>query len=205
MKPLKNTTILFATSRAQFSLTKFRIFPRKNSTSTFFLLEPGSLLLLALAFYFGLKRLASASLAANLNRRLIDTQDKAERCARILEHPESARDLSGQPIDVAAMEKLHQKLLDEWQKLDEPLSLVENKAKRYYRYRDKFLVAGFAAIFLAKVLQPYGNDASQKDQQAIHTKPLQSLTPIPTSQTNKPIQAQTTQIATPSQTTSTNR
>lgn len=113
----------------------------------FSLFEPLSLLLLAVAFIFGLKRLSTASLAANLNHRLIDVQDKAEQCARILEHPERGRDLAGNPIDVPAMKKLHQGFLDEWQKLNEPLSLADKKAKMYYKCRDRFLIAGFAAIF----------------------------------------------------------
>jgi hypothetical protein len=29
------------------------------------------------------------------------------------------------------------------------------KSERYYTYRNHFLIAGFAAIFLAKLLQPY--------------------------------------------------
>ena len=42
------------------------------------LLEPLSFLLLAVAFYFGLKRLSSGSLAANINHRLADAHEKRE-------------------------------------------------------------------------------------------------------------------------------
>jgi hypothetical protein len=76
--------------------------------------------------------------------------------------------------------------------LEKPMALAASKARDYYKYRDRFLILGFAAIFFAKVLQPYGEDAPQRDQQPIQMKSMQSLTAIPSSQTNKPIQKQAT-------------
>jgi hypothetical protein len=118
-------------------------------------LEPLSLLLLGLSFFFGVNRLAASSLAANINHRMEDARDKAEQCARMLENPSVAREISGRSINVDEMKAMHLNFVVAWNNLQKPLDEVAARAKRYYRWRDRFLIAGFVAIFLAKVLQPY--------------------------------------------------
>ena len=152
----------------------------------FYLLEPLSLLLLVLAFFFGLRRLATSSLAARLNHRLIDVEDKIEQLCGILDDPKSHKDLSREPVDVPRIQELHRQHLEARTKLSQLLSGVEIKASKYYKLRDGFLLFGFAAIFLAKVLQPYETGASQIDRSSKSIQSQGLPLAVPTTQTNGP-------------------
>ena len=63
-------------------------------------------------------------------------------------------------IDRDLTQLIHQGSLDAAEQLKPVLSHAQAKSKGLYIWRDKLLLAGFGAIFLAKVLQPYGADSS---------------------------------------------
>jgi hypothetical protein len=80
--------------------------------------------------------------------------------------------------------------LDDRNKLDRRLPLDAKKAARYYEIRDRLLFAGFAALFLAKILQPYETDyAPQQDARDRIMNVSSQALQAQGSQDNKPAQA----------------
>jgi hypothetical protein len=165
----------------------------------FFLLEPLALLALALSMYFGLKRLETHRNFTALNHLLTDCEEKAIQVGKVLENPtEGLKDLSGRKLSPEEIENERQQHAARARGYAKQVPALVKLARRYYKLRDRFLILGFAAILLSKVLQPYGSGASQKDQTARTLKPQQPLTTIPTNQIDKPIQAQIIQTGAPS-------
>jgi hypothetical protein len=73
------------------------------------LLEPISLLLLALAFYFGLKRIEASRTVTQINHSVVDCEDKAKQLAQLLLSPNPPRDLTGQVCDRHKVQEEQQK------------------------------------------------------------------------------------------------
>jgi hypothetical protein len=55
---------------------------------------------------------------------------------------------------------IQQQSMDAAERLKSALSQAQARSKRLYIWRDRLLLAGFVTIFLAKVLQPYGENSS---------------------------------------------
>jgi hypothetical protein len=100
----------------------------KPIDSGFSFLEPISLLLLAISFYLGMKRIELCVNLAHMDKNLTASLEAKDSVV-------------SEQLKIA-------------------VSRVQSKGKRLYIWRDKFLIFGFAAIFLAKVLQPYECDFS---------------------------------------------
>jgi hypothetical protein len=123
---------------------------------SFSLLEPISLLLLASSFYCGLRRLHYSSESTRINHDLNDAEEKSMQMAGSLEtwklKPTFTSKNEQEAIET--IQFLRKRVGDY-----EPLLDAANAAtKVLYNRRDKFLIAGFAAIFFAKLLQPYEID-----------------------------------------------
>lgn len=115
------------------------------------LLEPISLLLLALSFFFGIKRLATSRSVTHINHTIVDCGDKAVEISEMLKK----QDLSSQGRQLLEQER--QKFLKSSADLEIKLPSFLAKAIIFQKLRDNFLLLGFATIFLAKVLQPYAS------------------------------------------------
>jgi len=133
--------------------------PRRLDFS-FHSLESVSLLLLALAFYCGLKRIEASRTVTQLNHGLVDCEDKAKHLSHLILDPTPTRHISGQILDKSSLEQERQKYLTYAKANEIHIPRFVRKATRHQKMRDIFLLCGFVAIFLAKVLQPYGADVS---------------------------------------------
>lgn len=152
------------------------------------LFEPVSLLLLALAFFFGLQKLEHSVHGTHINHDLNDSEEKSCQLAEMLKDPK---------YDEAA----RQILLRDIQKhrlrvntLETQLTKASVLARRNYIWRDTFLILGFLAILCAKFLEPYASDVSGVASATNQTAQIQS-------QIARPMSSQ----ATPKSTPATNR
>lgn len=125
----------------------------------FYLLEPISLLLLAMAFVFGLKRIESVRTTTLLNHNMVDCTLRAKELSQMLENQVPIRNYAGQLRDPAEVRRERQSFVDDVKKYSAMNRVEMLRAGKFQRLRDLFLIAGFAAIFLAKVLKPYAADA----------------------------------------------
>ena len=106
------------------------------------LLEPISLLLLALAFYFGLKRIEASRTVTQINHGLVDSEDKAKQLAEWLISPNPPRDLAGQVCDRQKVQAEHQMFLDYAKQWDAKLPAALLRARAFHKRRDVFLICG---------------------------------------------------------------
>lgn len=119
------------------------------------LVELASIILLALAFFCGLKRIATSGHAARLNHTLVDAKDKAKQISMLLENPDQARHASGNPITPDELKEERKKYLDQIPNIEVRFKEIAKQSGRYYRWRDRFLLAAFITIIASKILQPY--------------------------------------------------
>src|SRR5688572_20911760 len=142
------------------------------------LLEPISLLLIAAAFYFGIKRLEAARTLVTMNHQVADCEDKAKKLAVIVANPQGYRDFDGKVCTAETVQREQQGYIDASRGWYEQINICRAMAVRYYKLRDNLLILGFAAIFLAKVLQPYGK-GKENDGSPLSTLPAAQLTNVP--------------------------
>jgi hypothetical protein len=147
--------------------------PRRLDFS-FHSLESVSLLLLALAFYCGLKRIEASRTVTQLNHGLVDCEDKAKQLALLILDPTATRHISGQISDKSNLDQERQKYLKYAKANETNIPKFVRKATRHQKMRDIFLLCGFVAIFLAKVLQPYGADVSAAATATVPPAQIQS-------------------------------
>ena len=151
-------------------------------------LEPASLLFLALSFYYGLKRIEMQRNFTALNHQLVDCEEKAIQIAQTLEglgQTHEVKHMSGKVVSPEELKKQHQKYVSLTAQWESKVPVILGRARRYYKLRDRFLIFGFATIFLAKVLQPYGKDASLVNQKEFASPVQQSPTTIQTNTAQK--------------------
>jgi hypothetical protein len=120
-------------------------------------IEPLALVLLAISFFIGLKRIESSNVMMRVNHEMLDASEKAGQAATALDSGMAlARDaLSGKIVSRDQLEFNRRYQMDRSEKAAEALQAVRAKGDRHYRHRDLFLILGFIAILLAKILQPY--------------------------------------------------
>ena len=133
--------------------------PRRLDFS-FHSLESVSLLLLPLAFICGVQKLRYSVRGTHINHGLNDSEEKSLKLARELDDDKKAK-------EPQYCEASRQMMLQDIHKhranvdiLAAQLSKVDAVGRRWYLARDILLVAGFVAIYLSKVLQPYDADFS---------------------------------------------
>lgn len=120
-------------------------------------LEPLGLVLLALSFYFGLKRIESTITATRMNFQSLHESESAGAYTKAIAEgrsPLAYNPSTGEIVgdDLHGRRDRHMKRSERASELHEE---VATKASRYYKLRNWFLLAGFAAIFSAKILSPY--------------------------------------------------
>jgi hypothetical protein len=159
----------------------------------FSILEPISLLLLAVSFFAGLKRIETANTITRLNHNMLESDEKAGEIAKTL----ASRDLKphhtfvnvvgGESIDVSTLQNLRLQYMEASKKSKSAIAKQNKLAVRYYKIRDIFLLLGFLTIFSAKVLQPYQHDNSTSlfATPSVSNPPAQLATSLE-HQTNKP-------------------
>jgi hypothetical protein len=129
--------------------------PRKLSISPDSL-EPLSLIFLALAFFYGMKRIQSVVVSMRENHDMLDHQERAGNATEAMSSGSSGfNSLSGEMIhfsELPSRREFHMRMAQEAR------SRVEVAAENtldYYRRRNMFLYFGFVAILLHKLLIPY--------------------------------------------------
>jgi len=120
-------------------------------------LEPFSLLLLAVSFFLALKRIEASNLVQGCNYEHLDFAEKAGGMT------EAMMKVTGVGYNVHSGEAIHPSDLPGKREVymqmateaEQASQLYARRAEVWYRYRNLFLLAGFSAIFLSKLLQPY--------------------------------------------------
>lgn len=122
-------------------------------------LEPLSLLLLSLAFFFGLKRIEATVEISRLNFEMLDSNEKAGNMAEAIlkGHGNGYNVYTGDPMRYAELPQKRAEYRAQGVQAEIDLLGMVAKSAHYYSYRKIFLFGGFAAIFLAKILSPYMN------------------------------------------------
>lgn len=174
---------MFAYTAEHYSLKKFAL--------DFSLLEPFSLLLLAVSFYCGLRRLHFASFGAQIDHDLADLQTKMTQIGDLLK--KTIQEPNGNELDRQKLVMDYRKYASRAEAWEARLPDVNAAAGKYYRVRDIFLMFGFALVFFAKVLQPY--QPSFAPPQEPSSPMLTASPPAPrpvTNPDNAPVQATVT-------------
>jgi hypothetical protein len=174
--------------------------PRRLDFS-FHSLESVSLLLLPLAFVCGVQKLRYSVRGTHINHGLNDSEEKSLKLALELEDDKKAKEPK---YGEASRQMMIQDIRKHRANVDilaAQLSKVDSVGRRWYIARDILLVSGFVAIYLSKVLQPYGADSSPHatatappahiQSPAAHPSANPDLLPLsqhpPTNQTSKDI------------------
>lgn len=120
-------------------------------------LEPLALLFLAVSFFLALKRIELTNIIMRLNHDMLAAAEKAGNMTKALaSHTGDGFNAeSGEIVPFRDLPARRQNYMLQAQAAEHALLAKISKSERYYTYRNHFLIAGFAAIFLAKLLQPY--------------------------------------------------
>lgn len=141
---------------AVFAYTAQHYSPKRFAWS-FSMLEPLSLVLLAVCFFCGLRRLHYVALGTQINHTINDSDEKATQLGGIMADPHEKMKYKPE-----ALESINRDMLKHYghaRSLEGSLVRTNYVAKAFHTWRDNLLIAGFAAIFFAKLLQPYEADS----------------------------------------------
>jgi hypothetical protein len=142
-------------------------------------LEPISLVLLGLAFYFGIKQIEVSVAIKKLNFQSLNAAENVEKLAGGLRQQVDPVEFeNGDKMPRVLVETLRRENADAQKKSSEQLQLKIEKMSSLGKIRDRFLLLGFLAIFIAKLLEPYFPANSPQNHQ-------QTPMPPPTS-TSRP-------------------
>jgi hypothetical protein len=120
-------------------------------------IEPFALLLLALSFFFGLKRIETTNLARALNHDALDAAQKAGNLTEALGRG-TARGFNPHSGEIMTQENIAYRRelnIALSKQAEDEFNKVAARGERYYNFRNLFLQAGFLAILVAKLLEPY--------------------------------------------------
>jgi hypothetical protein len=118
-------------------------------------LEPLAILLLAGSFFLGLKRIEAGNLMKKVTARIHFLADQMSEITTALAEPKPKIDRSGRLLDPTQLAKEREDHERSMVSLEEQRIRVQQTTKTYYQLRNHFLLAGFLAIFVAKLGQPY--------------------------------------------------
>jgi hypothetical protein len=120
-------------------------------------LEPFALVSLALAFYFGLRRIEASVVVMRLNHEMLDYQEKAGNMTKAMSEGRGSgfNPHSGDIIHGHEIPARREAYMQQAKAAESRAESAANRGERHYARRNLFLYSGFAAIFLAKLLQPY--------------------------------------------------
>jgi hypothetical protein len=140
------------------------------------LLEPASLLLLAGAFFAGLKRIQTRISGLGVNHLILHSSAECRRITLLLkENRESYEQETGKVLSRQHLEEARRQQAEARTEAEMRLPHVNRKAEFWYNWRNIFLLLGFLCILGSKLSQPYESDVSH---------PSRASTPI----TNMPTQ-----------------
>jgi hypothetical protein len=119
-------------------------------------LEPLSLVFLGLAFFYGLKRIESSVCVHRDNHSMLDHQEKAGEMTKAIGSSSSGfNPETGEMIHVSELPLRRDFHIRHAEAAEIRVRKSADAGANHYTKRNIFLYAGFAAIFLSKVLQPY--------------------------------------------------
>lgn len=120
-------------------------------------LEPLGLICLALAFYFGMRRIEKTMIVMRLNHEMLDFQEKAGNMTQALAQASGPgfNLHTGEFVQFHELSARREEYMRKAQWAQSEAELASSAAERHYSRRNLFLFAGFVAIFLAKLLLPY--------------------------------------------------
>jgi hypothetical protein len=128
----------------------------------FSILQISSLLLLAVSFYAGIKRIQFFILMTRINHEFLSASEAAGKITTSLfEYPGANvfhNQGSGELKKPDDLERKREDDLRRAKELEASFPLVRRKAIRYGRVRETFLLLGFLTILVSKVAQPYQRD-----------------------------------------------
>jgi hypothetical protein len=126
-------------------------------------LEPVAILLLAGSFIFGLKRIEAVNVIKSATARIHFEADQMSEITTVLASLKPSIDRSGNLLDpnkLAEKRELHESNIVS---LETQKTKFQKGTKTYYRLRNWSLLAGFIAIFIAKLGQPYAQNRPPKN------------------------------------------
>lgn len=121
-------------------------------------LEPLSLALLALCVGVTLKRIETIHLLLSVNQRYLENSRRAGAMTKALAEittPTAFNAESGEFINREDFAKIRENARGLAATDDKHLRELSLETAKYYRVRNRLLLAGSLAIFLSKILQPY--------------------------------------------------
>lgn len=122
------------------------------------ILEPASLVCLAVSFFLGVRRIATYVTTVKLNHDMLDHGEKAGSCTdAMLNGGHTMFDRQSGEVasrhDFEVQRQFHMKQAES-ARID--MELASSRFERIGYHRDWWLYCGFGAIFLSKILAPYG-------------------------------------------------
>jgi hypothetical protein len=130
-------------------------------------LEALALILLAISFFIGLKRLESVVVLMNLNHEFLAASEKAGQITKIIAEGFGDAGFNRDSGEIVLAEELPEKrdhYLKESRMAKKFYEHVAKLNKRYYKLRNLFLFLGFTTILIGKLIEPY-LDTNSKGQQ----------------------------------------
>jgi hypothetical protein len=125
--------------------------------------EPLTLLLLTISFWQGAERIKKQIYIVQRNQKMLERKEAAEDIARKLEaeegnitsNPKMTLLMDGQEITPQQLFNLQNVQLEEAKKIGSELATHIKCSNKLASRRDQLLLAGFCALLIAKIIQPY--------------------------------------------------
>jgi len=129
----------------------------------FSVIQTVALVILAVSFFAGIRRIQLFNLKTRLNHALLEASEKAGRATSALAgNPAESfhNEGTGEWTTREDLERRRAVYMEEAHKMEAKLRSVQSKASRCGRVRNFFLLLGILTIFVSKVLQPYQTGSS---------------------------------------------
>lgn len=146
----------------------------------FSILQTASLLMLAISFYCGIKRIQTTNAVLRLNYKTFNANDVAENITGCLKDEKAlvaTHAATGKPTTRQELEGQRANLLQLIDNYKKEVLVLQKKGNRLGWIQVNFLFFGFLLILVAKISQPYQSDFSPRPNATNRTMntPVQSL------------------------------
>jgi len=119
-----------------------------------------SLILLAMTFFVGLKRIECTLLCRRFDALKLDAEEKAKDYATLLLEPFVQHSVHGKLMSHNDVQYLHSREVERLSEMRNKASEMSQKSGTLYNARNQLLLLGFATILAAKIAQPYAHGVS---------------------------------------------
>ena len=115
------------------------------------------LISLIISFYLGLKRIEMSVVGMRLNTEMLDASEKAGVLTNAMANGDDLgfNMQSGAIINAGDIPLMRETYMHSSKTAREALEKIATKSGRYYKWRNRFLFAGFMAILVGKIASPY--------------------------------------------------